>query len=174
MSRINSKKRKNTGEATSKPGVDPREEHDLLLSLRQIALLVGKDRKHVVRILTDARMPHTTYRRGYPVWHLARVWQAFRRPEQMTDEELEEMHPQDRATWLKGELLKNKLAHEASRFVTAEDYAREVARQNRLISAALTRIPEVLAKDCGLTPTQITVVDRHLDKLRSAIGPPAQ
>ena len=169
MSRINAKKRKNTGEATSKPGVDPREEHELLLSLRQIALLVEKDRKHVVRTLADAHMPHTTYRRSHPVWHLARVWQAFRRPEQMTDEELAEMHPQDRATWLKGELLKNKLAAESSRFVTAEDYGREVARRDALINRCLDSIPGELVSACGCTTAQADRVRRHLDQLRTAL-----
>lgn len=149
--------------------IDPREEKDLHLSLRQISLLVGKDRRHVVRRLTDAHMPHTTYRRGHPVWHLGRVWAAFKQPEVMRDEDLDNMHPLDRLAWLRGETLRQQLEAEAGDYLTAEDFAAEKARRDGLINACLDRIPAELAAHCGCTPEQAEVVRRHLEKARSAL-----
>ena len=115
-------------------------------------------------------MPAGAYRRGHPVYALREVWRALRVPDEMTDAHELRMPPTLRYAWLKGTKIKLELEREARRLLTAEDVETETRRRSALVAATLDQVPRVLARDCGLTPEQVAVVERHLDKLRTAIG----
>lgn len=144
---------------------------EVFLSISQITAIDGRTRETVSRRLDEAGLQPAAKRGGWPVYKLRDVWHVMVRGGTAGGgDDPDKLDPHSRRAHYQAEQAKRNLDIEARRLLRAEDVEEEVARRDKLVATTLDTIPDVLERDCGLTAAQIDVVEKHLDKLRTALA----
>lgn len=83
---------------------------------------------------------------------------------------VENMEPQDRKAWFQSERERLKFEQESRELVPASDVIREFAVMAKAVVQVLETLPDILERDCALSPTAVQVVQSKIDDLRDLIA----
>ncbi|HCR0881976.1 TPA: DUF1441 family protein, partial [Enterobacter cloacae] len=84
--------------------------------------------------------------------------------------ELEEMTPSDRLAHWKAENERIKFEQETGQLIPADEVAREFSLMAKAIVMVLETLPDVLERDCALTPAAVSRVQSVIDDLRDQMA----
>lgn len=82
----------------------------------------------------------------------------------------EDMQPSDRLAHWKAENERIKFEQETGQLIPAEDVAREFSVMSKAVVQVLETLPDVLERDCALTPAAVARVQGVIDDLRDQIA----
>ncbi|EMU8997189.1 MULTISPECIES: DUF1441 family protein [Providencia] len=82
----------------------------------------------------------------------------------------DEMLPQDRKAWYQSERERLKFEQETGELILASDVAREFAALAKAVIQTLETLPDILERDCALTPSAVSRVQNIIDDLRDQIA----
>ena len=84
--------------------------------------------------------------------------------------ENQEMLPQDRKAWYQSERERLKFEQEVGELLPASEVAREYSALAKAMVQVLETLPDILERDCALTPTAVSRVQGIIDDLRDQIA----
>lgn len=84
--------------------------------------------------------------------------------------ELEEMSPSDRLAHWKAENERIKFEQETGQLIPADEVAREFSLMAKAIVMVLETLPDVLERDCALSPAAVSRVQSVIDDLRDQMA----
>ncbi|MCZ7836047.1 MULTISPECIES: DUF1441 family protein [Atlantibacter] len=82
----------------------------------------------------------------------------------------EEMPPSDRLAHWKAENERIKFEQETGQLIPAEQVAREFAVMSKAVVQVLETLPDILERDCALSPAAVARVQSVIDDLRDQIA----
>ena len=83
---------------------------------------------------------------------------------------LEEMTPPDRLAHWKAENERLKFEVDTKQLIPAEDVAREFSMMAKAVVMVLETLPDILERDCALTPVAVSRVQSVIDDLRDQVA----
>ncbi|MCR1319967.1 DUF1441 family protein [Enterobacter soli] len=84
--------------------------------------------------------------------------------------ELEDMSPSDRLAHWKAENERIKFEQETGQLIPADEVAREFSLMAKAIVMVLETLPDVLERDCALSPAAVSRVQSVIDDLRDQMA----
>ncbi|WP_339799650.1 DUF1441 family protein [uncultured Marinobacter sp.] len=78
----------------------------------------------------------------------------------------DDLPPQDRKAWYQSENERIKLEIELRQLLRAEEVHLEMSRLAKAVTTTLDSLPDILERDCSLTPEAIERVQETVDALR--------
>lgn len=138
------------------------------LSISQLAGETGFDRATVRKRLSEAGVKPAGKRGGYPVYRLKDVLPVLYH-QQDGEFDPDKLKPFERNAWYKAEREKLHLQLERGDVVPALEVERKFAALFKALVQGLETLPDVLERDVGATPLQLTKIEKHLDEIRNAL-----
>ena len=139
-------------------------------SVAKIAEAFGMDRKAVKRRLLEANIPVAATLRGNPVYALRNVGPAlFGGGETAEGDSIHDpslMDPKSRKDWYQSENERLKLEKEQRKLVPIDEVVFVYSSMRKAVVQVLDTIPDILERDCGLTPQAVGMVQKSIDDLR--------
>lgn len=83
---------------------------------------------------------------------------------------VEEMDPSDRLAHWKAENERLKFEVDTKQLIPAEDVAREFSLMAKAVVMVLETLPDILERDCALTPVAVSRVQSVIDDLRDQVA----
>lgn len=136
------------------------------LSISQLAVETGQTRETVSRRLSASGVKATEKRKGYPVYRLR---DALRVVLTAPDQDPEKLDPHRRKAHFQAEQAGIRLAAERGELVKRTDVAETFTAAFKSVQLVLETLPDILERDAGLAPEQVTCVERALDELRERL-----
>ncbi len=149
------------------PSVASLHETDLLASLSAFARAFGTDRETLRNCIVENEIQPAGERAGHKLWALRHVYQAWTAtPEEQDPDKLS---PFKRRAWYQGE--REKLALQVSRgeLVDALEVERTLGRLMQVLARGLETVLDVIERDCGLSPSQASAGEKHIDEIREEL-----
>lgn len=84
--------------------------------------------------------------------------------------QLEDMSPSDRLAHWKAENERIKFEADTKQLIPAEDVAREFSLMAKAVVMVLETLPDILERDCALSPTAVSRVQSVIDDLRDQMA----
>lgn len=84
--------------------------------------------------------------------------------------EVDDMTPPDRKAWFQSERERLKFQQEVGELIPASDVIREFSAMAKAVIQVLETLPDILERDCALTPTAVSRVQSIIDDLRDSIA----
>lgn len=82
----------------------------------------------------------------------------------------DDMAPQDRKAWYQSERERLKFEQEIGELLPASDVAREMASMAKAMIQGLETLPDILERDCAMTPSAVLRVQNIIDDMRDQIA----
>lgn len=139
---------------------------DLKLNVTQMATLSGAHRQTVNNRLKNIS-PSGGNGLNLTLYSLSDILTEFMRPPVPVNHE--NMEPQDRKAWYQSERERLKFEQETSRLIPAEDCEREYAYLCKGLTTMLETLPDLLERDCGLSPQATAYVQQVIDNFRDHV-----
>lgn len=136
------------------------------VNVTQLAELVGMNRNLVARRLRDMELAGGNGE-NLKLYELGPALQALLTPSM---KENGEMSPQDRKAWYQSENERLKFEAASRELIPVEEVAREYASLAKAVVMVLETLPDILERDCALTPTAVTRVQVIIDDLRDEMA----
>lgn len=136
------------------------------VNVTQLAELVGMNRNLVARRLRDMELAGGNGE-NLKLYELGPALQALLTPSM---KENGEMSPQDRKAWYQSENERLKFEAASRELIPVEEVAREYASLAKAVVMVLETLPDILERDCALTPTAVTRVQFIIDDLRDQMA----
>ena len=136
------------------------------VNVTQLAELVGMNRNLVARRLRDMELAGGNGE-NLKLYELGAALQALLTPSM---KENGEMSPQDRKAWYQSENERLKFEAASREMIPVEEVAREYASLAKAVVMVLETLPDILERDCALTPTAVTRVQVIIDDLRDGMA----
>ncbi|WP_456071485.1 DUF1441 family protein [Enterobacter quasiroggenkampii] len=136
------------------------------VNVSQLAELVGMNRNLVARRLRDLELVAGNGE-NLKVYELGPALQALLTP---SVKENGEMSPQDRKAWYQSENERLKFEEASRELLPVDEVAREYASLAKAVVMVLETLPDILERDCALTPTAVTRVQIIIDDLRDEMA----
>ncbi len=136
------------------------------VNVTQLAELVGMNRNLVARRLRDMELAGGNGE-NLKLYELGPALQALLTPSM---KENGEMSPQDRKAWYQSENERLKFEAASRELIPVEEVAREYASLAKAVVMMLETLPDILERDCALTPTAVTRVQVIIDDLRDEMA----
>lgn len=140
---------------------------DLKLNINQIAELVGMHRQTVsqrVAGLTPA-IGSNSKLKLYALSDLIKIGLA----EKMTGD-VDSLSPVERRAFWQAENEKLKYERETGELIPAYEVAQEMSYQAKAVVQSLETLPDILERDCGLSPSALVRVQQVIDDLRDQMA----
>lgn len=83
---------------------------------------------------------------------------------------IDDMPPSDRLAHWKAENERLKFEIETKQLIPAEDVAREFSLMAKAVVTVLETLPDILERDCALTPVAVSRVQDVIDDLRDQVA----
>lgn len=137
-------------------------------SISQFARAFGMDRKTITRRIEEAGISPAGKKNGYPTYALregARAIyseQAFFNP----DHDPAKLPPSDRKAWYQSENERVKLEVQLRSLLCSNKVHREMSQLAKAVTTTLDSLPDILERDCDLSPEAILRVQDSVDALR--------
>lgn len=80
------------------------------------------------------------------------------------------MSPQDRKAWYQSENERLKFEAASRELIPIDEVAREYTSLAKAVVMMLETLPDILERDCALTPTAVTRVQVNIDDLRDEMA----
>lgn len=90
-----------------------------------------------------------------------------------TSEELvnvDKMLPPDRKAWFQSERERLKFQQETGELIPASEVVREFSSMAKAVVQVLETLPDILERDCAMTPAAVVRVQKVIDDLRGQIA----
>ena len=136
------------------------------VNVSQLAELVGMNRNLVARRLRDLELVAGNGE-NLKVYELGPALQALLTP---SVKENGEMSPQDRKAWYQSENERLKFEEASRELLPVDEVAREYASLAKAVVMVLETLPDILERDCALTPTAVSRVQIIIDDLRDEMA----
>lgn len=136
------------------------------VNVSQLAELVGMNRNLVARRLRELELVAGNGE-NLKVYELGPALQALLTP---SVKENGEMSPQDRKAWYQSENERLRFELASRELLPVDEVAREYASLAKAVVMVLETLPDILERDCALTPTAVTRVQVIIDDLRDEMA----
>lgn len=136
------------------------------VNVTQLAELVGMNRNLVARRLRDMELAGGNGE-NLKLYELGPALQGLLMPSM---KENGEMSPQDRKAWYQSENERLKFEAASRELIPVEEVAREYASLAKAVVMVLETLPDILERDCALTPVAVTHVQSTIDDLRDEMA----
>ncbi|HDR2546043.1 TPA: DUF1441 family protein [Enterobacter ludwigii] len=136
------------------------------VNVSQPAELVGMNRNLVARRLRELELVAGNGE-NLKVYELGPALQALLTP---SVKENGEMSPQDRKAWYQSENERLRFEAASRELLPVDEVAREYASLAKAVVMVLETLPDILERDCALTPTAVTRVQIIIDDLRDEMA----
>ncbi|CAM7704742.1 DUF1441 family protein [Citrobacter braakii] len=136
------------------------------VNVTQLAELVGMNRNLVARRLRDMELAGGNGE-NLKLYELGPALQGLLTPSM---KENGEMSPQDRKAWYQSENERLKFEAASRELIPVEEVAREYASLAKAVVMVLETLPDILERDCALSPTAVTRVQVIIDDLRDEMA----
>ncbi|EPO5089235.1 DUF1441 family protein [Enterobacter hormaechei] len=136
------------------------------VNVSQLAELVGMNRNLVARRLRELELVAGNGE-NLKVYKLGPALQALLTP---SVKENGEMSPQDRKAWYQSENERLRFEAASRELLPVDEVAREYASLAKAVVMVLETLPDILERDCALTPTAVTRVQVIIDDLRDEMA----
>lgn len=136
------------------------------VNVSQLAELVGMNRNLVARRLRELELVGGNGE-NLKMYELGPALQALLTPSM---KENGEMSPQDRKAWYQSENERLKFEEARRDLIPAFEVAREYTTLAKILIIGLEVLPDILERDCALTPAAVVRVQQEIDKMRDEIA----
>lgn len=137
-----------------------------LVNVTQLAELVGMNRNMVARRLRETEMDGGNGE-NLKQYELGKALRVLIMP---SVQENGEMSPQDRKAWYQSENERLKFEKEERELIPADEVAREFSVLAKAVVQVLETLPDILERDCALTPSAVARVQSVIDDLRDEMS----
>ncbi|EFA3891236.1 DUF1441 family protein [Escherichia coli] len=138
-------------------------------SVFKTAEAFGLHRDTVKKRLLAANTPVAATIRGNPVYALQHVGPALFSVKHEAADSVHEpsrMEPKERKDWYQSENERIKLEKEQRKLIPVDEVVIVYSSMRKAVVQVLETIPDVLERDCALTPQAVGVVQQAIDDLR--------
>ncbi len=137
-------------------------------SISQFARAFGMDRKTVARRIEDAGITPAGKKNGHPTYALKDGAQAIYSEKSFfnPDSDPSTLPPAERKSWFQSENERVKLEKELRQLIPADEVHREMSQIAKAVTTTLDSLPDILERDCDLSPEAIIRVQESVDALR--------
>lgn len=142
------------------------------VSITQASEETGMTRETVSRRISGSGLRPSGNRSGSPVYSLRELLNVlFGGVGESGEVDIAKIaDPFKRKAAVQAEREILELQQERGELIQALDHELESARVAKLFAQTMDAIPDILERDCALTPTQVQRVESELDKLRTALA----
>lgn len=137
-----------------------------LVNVTQLAELVGMNRNMVARRLRETEMDGGNGE-NLKQYELGKALRVIIMP---SVQENGEMSPQDRKAWYQSENERLKFEKDERELIPADEVAREFSVLAKAVVQVLETLPDILERDCALTPSAVARVQDVIDDLRDEMA----
>jgi len=144
-----------------------------LFSLSQLSSVYGPARETISKRLRSADISPTGMRNGHPVYHIGLASKAILAGEEPTFEEITDpsrLPPKARLDYYKSENEKRKFEQEAGLLVPVDDVRAEYSKLVKILIRTLDGLSDHLEMKCGLSTSEIQLVEDECDKAREELA----
>ncbi|ELO4939281.1 DUF1441 family protein [Escherichia coli] len=138
-------------------------------SVFKIAEAFGLHRDTVKKRLLAANTPVAATVKGNPVYALQHVGPALFGPKHEIADSVHDpsrMEPKERKDWFQSENERIKLEKEQRKLIPVDEVVIVYSSMRKAVVQVLETIPDILERDCALTPQAVGVVQHAIDDLR--------
>ncbi|WP_252384355.1 DUF1441 family protein [Escherichia coli] len=138
-------------------------------SVFKIAEAFGLHRDTVKKRLLAANTPVVATVKGNPVYALQHVGPALFGPKHEAVDSVHDpsrMEPKERKDWYQSENERIKLEKEQRKLIPVDEVVIVYSSMRKAVVQVLETIPDILERDCALTPQAVGVVQQAIDDLR--------
>ncbi|HDT6027815.1 MULTISPECIES: DUF1441 family protein [Enterobacter cloacae complex] len=136
------------------------------VNISQLADLVGMNRNLVARRLRDLELIGGNGE-NLKLYELGSALQELLTPSM---KENGEMSPQDRKAWYQSENERLKFEEAERQLLPVDEVVREYAALAKAVVMVLETLPDILERDCALTPAAVSRVQSIIDDLRDEMA----
>ena len=136
------------------------------VNVSQLAELVDMNRNLVARRLRDLELVGGNGE-NLKQYELGKALRVLIMP---SVQENGEMSPQDRKAWYQSENERLKFEKEERELIPSEEVAREYSTLAKAVVQELETLPDILERDCALTPSAVSRVQGVIDDLRDEMA----
>ena len=132
-------------------------------------LLAAHPPLHGVKNILAANTPVAATVRGNPVYALQHVGPALFSVKHEAADSVHDpsrMEPKERKDWYQSENERIKLEKEQRKLIPVDEVVIVYSSMRKAVVQVLETIPDVLERDCALTPQAVGVVQQAIDDLR--------
>ncbi|MER1978323.1 DUF1441 family protein [Pseudocitrobacter faecalis] len=140
------------------------------LNINQLASITDLHRQTVAaRLVNVPQAPGSNAKlKLYSVTDILRELLAHAAaPETVT---IDQMLPPDRKAWFQSERERLKFQQETGELIPASEVSREFSSMAKAVVQVLETLPDILERDCAMTPAAIIRVQDAIDDLRDQIA----
>lgn len=83
---------------------------------------------------------------------------------------VDNMLPPDRKAWFQSERERLKFQQETNELIPAAEVSREFSSMAKAVVQVLETLPDILERDCAMTPSAVVRVQKVIDDLRDQIA----
>jgi hypothetical protein len=141
----------------------------LKLSISTLAAELGMTRETVAKRISAANVVPAGKRAGHPVYRLRDVLKPLVMVSEDGEDDPDKLDPYRRQAHYKAELQKLQLETETREVIPRIEVEEEQARILRVVALMLDTLPDVLERDCGLSSSTVTRVEKVLDQVRDGL-----
>lgn len=140
------------------------------LNINQIAALTDLHRQTIAARLADVPLaPGSNEKlKLYSVQSI--LISLLSRSPEPTQTDVSKMEPQDRKAWFQSERERLKFEQETMQLIPASDVARDYAAIIKSVVQVLETLPDILERDCALSPMAVNRVQDIIDDLRDQMA----
>ena len=84
--------------------------------------------------------------------------------------DVDNMLPPDRKAWFQSERERLKFQQETNELIPAAEVSREFSSMAKAVVQVLETLPDILERDCAMTPSAVVRVQKVIDDLRDQIA----
>lgn len=139
-------------------------------SIFKIAEAFGLHRDTVKKRLLSSNAPIAEMVKGNPVYSLQHVGPALfgskLTADADSDHDPSKMEPKERKDWYQSENERIKLEKEQRKLIPVDEVVIVYSSMRKAVVQILETIPDILERDCSLSPQAVSVVQKSIDDLR--------
>ncbi|HAU8263938.1 DUF1441 family protein [Phytobacter diazotrophicus] len=137
-----------------------------LVNVTQLADLVGMNRNMVARRLRETEMDGGNGE-NLKQYELGKALRVLILPSVQASGE---MSPQDRKAWYQSENERLKFEKEEREVIPVDEVVQVYSSMLKAVVMVLETLPDILERDCGLTPAAVNRVQGIIDDLRDEMA----
>ena len=143
---------------------------NLRLNINQLAAITDLHRQTVASRLTNVEpAPGSNARlKLYSVLDILKELLSRTTASELVD--VDNMLPPDRKAWFQSERERLKFQQETNELIPAAEVSREFSSMAKAVVQVLETLPDILERDCAMTPSAVVRVQKVIDDLRDQIA----
>ncbi|WP_410528937.1 DUF1441 family protein [Serratia sp. AXJ-M] len=144
-----------------------KELENVRLNLNQLAAITGAHRQTIAARLKNVELAPGSNAK-LKLYTLADVLAELVKSAPVAD--VDQMLPPDRKAWFQSERERLKFEQETSELIPAAEVTREFSSMAKAMVQVLETLPDILERDCALSPSAVSRVQSIIDDLRDQIA----